>query len=205
MEHIEQEFDFLSYLVANAIIAPRDIDAFDRVQNESSESKPVLLLRLGLVSQEHLVEHYAKFLNIPTASGEDLAGRACRDTGCSPAFMKHQRVFAFADPSGNKLLAMQDPEDDYALDAMEYATGEHYGRAVATGDDILAAIDRVALPDADQSIDVAEPAADRRGEDIEELRTLAGEAPMVRLVQSIVTEAVDRNASDIHIEPIVEQ
>lgn len=202
MEHIEQESNFLSYLVANATIAPRDIDAINRVHNESSESKPVLLLRLGLVSQEHLVEHYAKFLNIPTASDEDLAGRTCRDTGCSSAFMKHQRVCGFEDRAGNKLLAMQDPEDDYALEAMEYATGEHYGRAVATGDDILAAIDRVALPDADQRSDVAEPAADRRAEDIEELRTLAGEAPMVRLVQSIVTEAVDRNASDIHIEPM---
>ena len=109
-----------------------------------------MLSRLGLVSQEHLVEHYAKFLNIPTASSDDLAARACRDTGCSPAFMKHQRICGFEDRAGKKLLAMQDPEDGYALDAMEYATGEHYGRAVATGDDILAAIDRVALPDADQ-------------------------------------------------------
>ena len=133
MKHVEQEFDFLSYLVANAIIAPRDIDAFNRVHNESSESKPVLLSRLGLVSQEHLVEHYAKFLNIPAVSGDDLAGGFSQGDWCYSAFMKHQRVCVFEDRAGNKLLAMQDPEDDYALEAMDYATGEHYSRAVATG------------------------------------------------------------------------
>jgi type IV pilus assembly protein PilB len=99
---------------------------------------------------------------------------------------------------GTLLVATADPANVLALDDITMATGYEVRRAVASPEDIDALIRQVSrLGDAVEEVgEEAEPTAQ-----IIDLRDQADEAPVVKLVHSIIADAVHRGASDIHFEP----
>jgi hypothetical protein len=100
---------------------------------------------------------------------------------------------------GTLLVATADPANVLALDDITMATGYEVRRAVASPEDIDALISQISrLGDAVEEIDHDE--LDGTAEVIE-LRDQAEEAPVVKLVHSIIADAVQRGASDIHFEP----
>jgi type IV pilus assembly protein PilB len=95
------------------------------------------------------------------------------------------------------LVATADPANVLALDDIAMATGYEVRRAVASPEDIDGVIDQLSrLGDAVQEVEDEEDAAE-----VIELRDQADEAPVVKLVHSVIADAVRRGASDIHFEP----
>src|ERR671918_1439989 len=101
---------------------------------------------------------------------------------------------------GTLLVATADPANVLALDDITMATGYDVERAVASPEDIVALIGQISrLGD---SVEEVEEEAESTGTaEIIELRDQADEAPVVKLVHSIIADAVHRGASDIHFEP----
>jgi type IV pilus assembly protein PilB len=98
------------------------------------------------------------------------------------------------------LVATADPANVLALDDITMATGYEVRRAVASPEDIEALISQVShLGEAVEEID--EDEEETTSAEVIELRDQADEAPVVKLVHSIVADAVRRGASDIHFEP----
>jgi type IV pilus assembly protein PilB len=99
---------------------------------------------------------------------------------------------------GTLLVATADPANVLAFDDITMATGYEVRRAVASPHDIDALVEQLShLGDAVEEVaEEAAPAAE-----IIELRDQAEEAPVVKLVHSIIADAVRRGASDIHFEP----
>jgi general secretion pathway protein E len=100
---------------------------------------------------------------------------------------------------------MADPRDAYVLNAVSLATGITPAPAIGLPAEIAAALERVADAGerggaASPDVDV-EAGEDVREEDIEHLRDMASEAPVIRLVNLILQRAVESRASDVHIEP----
>jgi type IV pilus assembly protein PilB len=94
------------------------------------------------------------------------------------------------------LVAIADPANMLALDDIAMATGYELRRAVASPEDIEALIGQLSRLGAavqEEEPEVAAPVID--------LRESAAEAPVVKLVHSIIADAVQRGASDIHFEP----
>jgi type IV pilus assembly protein PilB len=101
---------------------------------------------------------------------------------------------------GTLLVATADPANLLALDDITMATGYEVRRAVASPEDIDALIGQIShLGEAVEEIE-DEPEGAGTAEIIE-LRDQADEAPVVKLVHSIIADAVHRGASDIHFEP----
>jgi type IV pilus assembly protein PilB len=95
------------------------------------------------------------------------------------------------------LVATADPANVLALDDIAMATGYEVRRAVASPEDIDALIGQLShLGDAVEEMGEEEEAAE-----VIELRDQADEAPVVKLVHSVIADAVRRGASDIHFEP----
>jgi type IV pilus assembly protein PilB len=95
------------------------------------------------------------------------------------------------------LVATADPANVLALDDIAMATGYEVRRAVASPEDIDGVIDQLSrLGDAVEELEDVEDAAE-----VIELRDQADEAPVVKLVHSVIADAVRRGASDIHFEP----
>ena len=100
--------------------------------------------------------------------------------------------------AGTLLVATADPANVLAFDDIKMATGYEVSRAVASPEDIDALIGQLSrLGDAVEEVE-EEPA---NTADVIELRDQADEAPVVRLVHSVIADAVGRGASDIHFEP----
>ncbi|MEA2362878.1 MAG: type pilus assembly protein PilB [Thermoleophilaceae bacterium] len=115
------------------------------------------------------------------------AGKARRYQTIPISFLGEQTV----------LVATADPANVLALDDIAMATGYEVRRAVASPEDIEGLISQLSrLGDAVEEIDEADDPAE-----VIELRDQADEAPVVKLVHSVIADAVRRGASDIHFEP----
>jgi type IV pilus assembly protein PilB len=99
------------------------------------------------------------------------------------------------------LLAMADPADVLAVDDIQMMTGLHCHVVVAAADDIDALIGRVNTLETAVSEAVSEE-EDLEGEaEVTELHETADDAPVIKLVYSVLAQAVGEGASDIHFEP----
>jgi type IV pilus assembly protein PilB len=96
------------------------------------------------------------------------------------------------------LVAMADPSDLFALDDLSMLTGMTVRAAVVSPDDLETLLQRLSPADED----LAEMIAEEAQAPEEDLATETGDdAPTIRLVRSIIAQAVDQGASDVHFEP----
>jgi type IV pilus assembly protein PilB len=100
---------------------------------------------------------------------------------------------------GALLVATADPANLLALDDITMATGYDVRRAVASPEDIEAVI--AGLSTLEESVQGIHEETEDEAAQVIELRESADEAPVVKLVHSIIADAVRRGASDIHFEP----
>ena len=106
------------------------------------------------------------------------------------------------DESGKRLLvAMADPSNVLALDDLKLMTGHPITRVVAAPEDLATVIARMSrLDDAvAEAIDEGEDDDDLSA--LTEIRESADDAPVIKLVNSLIAQAVDEGASDVHFEP----
>ena len=103
------------------------------------------------------------------------------------------------DEHGHLLVAMSDPSNVLALDDLKLMTGHEVRPVVGSSDDIQGLIGRMSR------LDDAVAAAVKEGEDelaeVTEIRESADDAPVIKLVNSIIAQGVEDGASDIHFEP----
>jgi type IV pilus assembly protein PilB len=103
---------------------------------------------------------------------------------------------------GRLLLAMADPGNVFALDDVRSLTGMDVRPVVATRDDLLAAIDRFCRADADLDELTSElESAEQVDADLSKMKEIVEDAPIVKYVNLLITQAIQDRASDIHIEP----
>jgi general secretion pathway protein E len=117
-----------------------------------------------------------------------------------------------AQSNGTLVVAMSDPVDYYAIQGLQVATGFAIEARLARERDILEALEQAyggaaggdgSGTGGDGDTEVAFVGEDE--EDVNHLRDLASEAPVIRLVNMLINRAVESRASDIHIEPFEEQ
>jgi len=129
---------------------------------------------------------------------------------------RRYKAIPISKPNGKIVVAMKEPNDIYAIDALRLIVGADVEPVLAEEEDILGAIVRYHASDAsaqevmqsalkDINLDNIEMAAvsEEAGDDIsvEQMRELVEEAPVVKLANLILGQAVRDHASDIHIEP----
>jgi type IV pilus assembly protein PilB len=97
------------------------------------------------------------------------------------------------------LVATADPANVVALDDIQMATGYEVRRAVASAEDIDSVIGQ--LSRLDESVQELDETEEEDAAQVIELRESADDAPVVKLVHTVIADAVTRGASDIHFEP----
>src|SRR5690606_9120221 len=117
-------------------------------------------------------------------------------------FMKQFHVVPVAADAGHVDVLLADPQDSYVLDAVRLAVGREVRAAVALRSEIDELIERWHGQGRSAMDSIVEHAEGEEGfDDVEHLRDLASEAPVIRLVNLVIQRAVELRASDIHIEP----
>jgi general secretion pathway protein E len=181
-----------------------DLQRARRLQEETGGSLLALLGRLGLVSERDHAETCADVLGLPLASAKELPDLPPEGVALSTKFLKQFHVCPtdWGDREVGVLVA--DPQDAYALDAVRLAAQRELRVAVAPRSEIDDLIERWFGQGRSAMGAIVETADGEGGgdlDDVEHLRDLASEAPVIRLVNLIIQRAVELRASDIHIEP----
>jgi general secretion pathway protein E len=114
-------------------------------------------------------------------------------------FLRQFRCFPVATQGNAVTLAMADPLDFETRSTVASSTGLTVNPGIAHEQEILDAIDRYYGQSAKNDTEAILPQGD--SEDLEHLRDMASEAPVIRLVNAMIAQAVEQRASDIHIEP----
>src|SRR5207247_3758401 len=113
---------------------------------------------------------------------------------------KRHRALPYAERDGKLLVAMSDPANVYALDDIRTITGRDIQPVVATANDVEDAIQKFSGMDS-QVEAMASIAAESVDETTADLEEALEDAPIVKLVNAIMTQAVGDRASDVHLEP----
>jgi type IV pilus assembly protein PilB len=176
-----------------------EVEAAAESGRRNGEPLGKVLLDTDLISPDHLARVLAERnglphvdLNLfqwdPAAASLIDAGQARRHCALPIAFFSERAL----------LVATADPANVVAFDDIAMATGYEVQRAVATPQEIDAVIAHVSrLADVVHEVEESseEPA------NVIELHETSADAPVVKLVNSVIADAVERGASDVHFEP----
>jgi type IV pilus assembly protein PilB len=193
---------FISDVLVEMGLVPRDrVDAAIEQGKASGRSAEQILLEAGAVTGDQLARATAQRFGLPhvdltlfktdIAALNSISGQAARRLNAAPIGF---------DERGHLMVAMSDPSNVLALDDLKLMAGHEVRPVVASPDDIHGLIGRMSrLEDA-----VAEAVSEGEDElaDVTEIRESAQDAPVIKLVNSIIAQAVEEGASDIHFEPV---
>ena len=181
-----------------------DLARARRLHAEAGGSLLGLLARLGLVSERDHAETVAEVLALPLVSVKDAPELPPEGVLLTTKFMKQFAICPVAETGETVDVLAADPHDAYTLDAVRLATGREVRASVALRSEIDELIERwhgQGRSAMGTIIETAEGEAGGDLDDVEHLRDLASEAPVIRLVNLVIQRAVELRASDIHIEP----
>jgi len=193
------------HLVARGRLKEADLARARRLHEESGEGNMVpLLTRLGLVSEREMGDALSEVLELPLVGVKDCPETPPPNVSMSIRFLKQYRVVPIGETDTSVTLLMADPAEEYPQQAVALATGKAIERKVGFPSEIDDLIERYYGQGRSAMGTIVENLSDeatRSEDDIEHLRDLASEAPVIRLVNLIIQRAVEQRASDIHIEP----
>ncbi len=196
---------FETQLLATGALDAASLGRAKRAQAVSLERFDLVLTRLGLLSETQLVHALSGFLEIPVATARDFPDVALFPDALPSAFLRTSRLAPLKDDGDRILIAVADPFNTDAPEAISFLLKRPVERRLVTSADIDAALDSLYGPHA-PAASRAEPSqasgADvGADDDVRRLEDMASEAPVIKTVQELIVRAVDLSASDIHIEP----
>ncbi len=151
--------------------------------------------------------------NVIFLNAEDLPKVPLVIEGISTRFIRENRIIPFEFKNDVLKVIMADPEDREVIEALRVAAAGEVAVYTAAGEVIDEHLSKF-YGQEEQSIDRIMEGIDEEGreffseaeeEDIGHLKDLASEAPIIKLVNLLITRAVESRASDIHIEPFSDE
>lgn len=195
-------------LVRKGYITPEQLRKAAEEQKQHSGPLIRHLIKLGCLTEDALLAYLQKEYRLPVSdpTTTEISDEAVQLVPHALVTKYHLIPLTF---SGASLtLAMADPSNLVAVDEVKFLTGYDVKVTVATVSAIQQAIER----HYDRAMKYDEVLSDLRGQDVSVVQTeedldlkaleqATEEAPVVRLVNAIFTDAIRKRASDIHIEP----
>lgn len=194
---------FSARLIAERVLDELGVRRAERAQRQSGERFDVVLSRLGLVQEQTLTGLVAAHLGMPRANPLEFPVSPLFAGEVQPAFLKANKLLPVAiEADGSLLVALSDPAQRAAAGALSYLAERPVKIALASESEIERAL--AELYDASPAAVAAgtsDSDLDYHSDDVRQLADLASEAPVIRLVNSLIARAAALGASDIHIEP----
>ncbi len=197
--------DFSTFLVDQGHLRENDLKRALRLSEQTGDEKlPQLLIKLGLVSEKDVATALAEVGGYKLVSAEDFPETSLFGDDISFKFLNEYHVVAVSEEVEGLLIAMADPYDDFVVDALSLACGQPIIIAVGVASEIDQVLERQFGSGKSLMGQIGDGIhGDLTSDeyDIEQLKDLASEAPVIRMVNLIMQNAVESRASDIHVEP----
>jgi len=187
-------------LIQRKLLEQEDLERALELQKERGDKLGKILIDLGFIASRDLLSALSEQLGVPLAAVDQPPPVAPEIDGLSPRFMRQCRFIPIRVEDSTISVAMADPLDFETIAAVRGFSGLKVVTALAAEQEILDAIDKY-YGEAEKQTTDSEIESTQAGEDLEHLRDMASEAPVIRLVNAMIAQAVEKRASDIHIEP----
>ncbi|NOT84566.1 MAG: type II secretion system ATPase GspE [Methylococcaceae bacterium] len=198
---------FIDILIAQQSLRQSDLNRVNKIQEQmGATGLPGLLIKLGLCSEKNVAEALAKAGGLDVVQTKDYPDDSPLGDEISLRFLKEYHVVGIAANEDSITVAVLDSEDSFIQQSLRLATTKRV--IVKVG--VLSEIDRaLELQYGDGKSQMGQLSGgmddDADLDDIEHLKDLASEAPVIRMVNLIFQRALETRASDIHIEPFDQQ
>jgi len=200
-------------LVKEKIITTEQLDQAIKKQKEENCRLGAALVKLGVMTDEDVTNFLSKQYGVPAInlSYFEIDPAVVKLVPVETA--KRYQILPLSRVGASLTIAMVDPTNVFAMDDIKFMTGFNIEPVVASEAAIAAGIEKAYGENQQQEIDeVIQSMAELGDADVElqseqeemdlaDLERAADEAPIVKLVNIILTDAVKRGASDIHMEP----
>ncbi|HWZ82428.1 MAG TPA: type IV-A pilus assembly ATPase PilB [Terriglobales bacterium] len=201
-------------LVKEKVITPEQLEQATKLQKEAHLRLASALVKLGFLSDEDVTNFLSRQYGVPAInlSYFEIDPAVVKLIPYETA--KRYQILPLSRVGASLTIAMVDPTNVFAMDDIKFMTGFNIEPVVASESSIIEGIDKAygtskeeELEQVMQSMNDVGEAADVEVQDEEqqielaELERAADEAPIVKLVNLVLTDAVKRGASDIHMEP----
>lgn len=197
-------------LVKNNLITKEQLNkALDEQKDSGGQLRlGTILIKNGVISEPDLTSFLSKQYGVPSINLADFeVDQAVIKIIPSEISQKYQ-IIPVNRAGSTLIVAMSDPSNIFAIDDIKFMTGYNVEVVVASETAVKLAIDKYY----DQSASLADVMGDLEMEDLEvigeedevdisSLERATEDAPVVKLVNLILTDAIKKKASDIHIEP----
>jgi general secretion pathway protein E len=193
-----------TYLLEKGSLKDSDLNRAVSYRDQHGGNLVALLVRLGLVSERDVAEAESGLLELPLLRTADLPEEIPELPDISLRFLKQNLILPISESNGDLTVMMANPRDDFARKALAMASGKNIITQVGIASEIENGIEKLiggGRSAMGQIVDSLGAGDEGDLEDVEHLRDLASEAPVIRLVNLIMQKAVEGRASDIHIEP----
>jgi type IV pilus assembly protein PilB len=201
-------------LVKEKVITQEQLEQATKLQKESHTRLASALVKLGFLSDEDVTNFLSRQYGVPAInlSYFEIDPAVVKLIPFETA--KRYQILPLSRVGASLTIAMVDPTNVFAMDDIKFMTGFNIEPVVASESSIVEGIDKAygtskeeeleqvmqSMNDMGESTDV-ELQAEEHELELKELEKAADEAPIVKLVNLVLTDAVKRGASDIHMEP----
>ncbi len=201
-------------LVKEKVITPEQLEQATKLQKESHTRLASALVKLGFLSDEDVTNFLSRQYGVPAInlSYFEIDPAVVKLIPYETA--KRYQILPLSRVGASLTIAMVDPTNVFAMDDIKFMTGFNIEPVVASESSILTGIDKAyGSGTKEEDLETVMQSMSEMGDsDVElqseeqqmelaELEKAADEAPVVKLVNVVLGDAVKRGASDIHIEP----
>ena len=204
----------LKSLIQSQHLKQKDIDEAVALQKKKGISLDKALLQKGLINEKDLLVLLVRELNIPFINlGKYRIDPSLKEI-IPERVARQYHILPLSALENSITVAIADPLNVFAIDDLKNITGKDIEIVMSTSEDIARTVDQyygmqtaATVSDISKDIDVGdfEIVSEReKGENLDTVVDESEKAPIIRMVNLIIKEALRQRASDIHIEPMVD-
>ncbi len=195
--------EICAFLLKSDRLDPADLKRAEAYREQHGGDLVTLLVRLGLVSERDVAEAESSLLGLQLVRAADLPDEGPEIANLSRRYLKQNLLLPIGETETELQVVMANPRDGFALKALSMASGKTIAPLVGVASEIENGIEKLYGGGRSAMGQIVDSLGDGEDdiEDVEHLRDLASEAPVIRLVNLLLQRAVEARASDIHIEP----
>jgi type IV pilus assembly protein PilB len=188
-------------LLDGGLVDRDQLSAAVEEQQRLGRSLGRVLVDLGMVTESQLVAALAEQIGLPFVDLAEFPVDGSAIASIAPHVARRHLALPIGYEEGRLVVAMADPANIFALDDIRSLTGRDVKPVVATKADLTAALNR--FHRSDDALDELTQTLDNNEEDdsLARVKEIVDDAPIVKFVNLLITQAIADRASDIHIEP----
>lgn len=188
-------------LIRKGLLDADDLEQALELQRERGDKIGKILVDLGFVNPRDVLATLSEQLQIPLLAADDFPPVLPEVERITPKYMRQFLFLPIRIDETKLTVAMADPLDFETVATLRQFSGLNVKGVLAAEQEILDAIDKYFGEQEQEGDSEFGAGDDSDAAQIEHLRDMASEAPVIRLVNGMISRALELRASDIHLEP----